>query len=130
MSTLLDQIGGEPAVDAAVDIFYKKMMADDTVNGFFTNTDMDSQSRKQKLFLTTVLNGTSKGALAYMRRSHKDLVHEKGLTDVHFDAVAKHLQDTLEELEVPADLVGQIMTSVGGMRDAVLDRDGAENKAA
>lgn len=127
MSTLLEQIGGEPAVDAAVDIFYKKVIADDTINGFFANTDMDSQTRKQKLFLTTVLNGTSKGALGYMRRSHKDLVHNSGLTDVHFDAVAGHLQGTLEELKVPANLVGQIMTNVGGMRDAVLDRDGAED---
>jgi hemoglobin len=94
-------------------------------NRFFANTDMDSQSRKQKLFLTTVLNGTSKGALSYMRRVHKGLVHDQGLTDVHFDAVAHHLQGTLEELEVPTDLIGQIMESVGGMRDAVLDRDEA-----
>lgn len=70
MTTLFDQIGGEAAVDAAVDIFYKKMMADDVVTPFFKNTDMDSQTRKQKLFLTTVLNGTSKGALSYMRRVH------------------------------------------------------------
>ena len=46
MSTLLEQIGGEDAVNAAVDIFYKKMMADDTVSPFFANTDMDSQSKK------------------------------------------------------------------------------------
>ena len=60
-----------------------------------------------------------------MRRVHKGLVHDQGLTDVHFDAVAHHLQGTLEELEVPTDLIGQIMESVGGMRDAVLDRDEA-----
>lgn len=127
MTTLLDQIGGDAAVDAAVDIFYKKIIADDVVQPFFANTDMDSQTRKQKLFLTTVLNGTSKGALSYMRRAHKDLVHNSGLTDVHFDAVAHHLQDTLEELKVPEDLVGQIMTTVGSMRDAVLDREGADD---
>lgn len=126
MTTLLDQIGGEVAVDAAVDIFYKKMMADDVVQPFFANTNMNNQAKKQKLFLTTVLSGTSKGALAYMRRAHKDLVHNQGLTDVHFDAVAHHLQDTLEELEVPANLIAQIMESVGGMRDAVLDRGEAQ----
>ena len=123
MSTLLEQIGGEEAVNAAVDIFYKKMMADDTVAPFFANTDMDGQSKKQKLFLTTVLNGTSKGAKAYMHRAHKHLVDEQGLTDVHFDAVAHHLQETLEELSVPADLLSQIMTTVADLRDAVLDRE-------
>lgn len=122
MSTLLDQIGGEDAVNAAVDIFYKKMMADDSVSHFFANTDMDSQSKKQKLFLTTVLNGTSKGAATYMQKSHKHLVDEHGLTDAHFDSVAGHLQDTLEVLSVPGDLIGQIMTNVGGLRDAVMDR--------
>ncbi len=122
MATLLEQIGGESAVNAAVDIFYKKIMADDVVSPFFANTDMESQNRKQKLFLTTVLNGTSKGTLSYMRRAHKDLVHSHGLSDVHFDAVAHHLQSTLEELRVPDDLLGQVMGAVGSMRDAVLDR--------
>ena len=119
MSTLLDQIGGDDAVNAAVDIFYKKVLADDTISSFFDKTDMDGQSRKQKLFLTTVLNGTSKGAQAYMQRVHKHLVDEQGLNDEHFNAVAGHLQTTLEELSVPADLVGQIMTAVGGLHDSV-----------
>ncbi len=78
MSTLLDQIGGDDAVNAAVDIFYKKVLADDTISSFFDKTDMDGQSRKQKLFLTTVLNGTSKEAQAYMQRVHKHLVDKQG----------------------------------------------------
>lgn len=34
MASLYERIGGEAAVDAAVDIFYRKVLSDDRVNGF------------------------------------------------------------------------------------------------
>ena len=39
--SLFNKIGGEGAVDAAVDLFYKKVLEDDRVKGFFTQTDMN-----------------------------------------------------------------------------------------
>lgn len=41
MTTLYERLGGAPAIDAAVDIFYRKMLSDNRVNYFFDNTDMD-----------------------------------------------------------------------------------------
>ncbi|MGB1061385.1 MAG: truncated hemoglobin, partial [Ketobacter sp.] len=40
MSTLYEKIGGEPAVDAAVDLFYKKVLADERIKHFFEGVDM------------------------------------------------------------------------------------------
>ena len=34
MPTLYERIGGEKAIDAAVDLFYKKVMADNRINRF------------------------------------------------------------------------------------------------
>jgi curli biogenesis system outer membrane secretion channel CsgG len=47
------RLGGQPAIDAAVDRFYKKVLADKSVNQHFEGTDMDRQHAKQKqgLFL-------------------------------------------------------------------------------
>ena len=39
--SLFERIGGEGAVDAAVDLFYTKILADDRVKSFFTQTDMN-----------------------------------------------------------------------------------------
>jgi len=57
--TLLDQIGGQDSVNAAVDAFYVRVLADDRVNGFF-DIDMTVQANKQKRFLGAVLGGTAK----------------------------------------------------------------------
>ena len=55
--SLFDQLGGEPAVEAAVDIFYRKVLSDDRISRFFEDVDMDRQRAKQKAFLTMDLAG-------------------------------------------------------------------------
>ena len=112
---------GAGAVDAAVDIFYRKVLSDDSISGFFDTTDMDDQRAKQKSFLTMAFGGPNEYTGKDMREAHAPLV-EKGLNDSHFDAVAGHLQATLEELKVPADLIAQVMAIAGSTRDDVLNR--------
>ena len=48
MSSLFERIGGSAAVNAAVDIFYDKVLADDRISHFFDNLDMVAQANKQK----------------------------------------------------------------------------------
>jgi hemoglobin len=55
--SLYEQLGGEAAVDAAVDVFYRKVLSDDRVSSFFDDIDMDQQIAKQKAFLTMVFGG-------------------------------------------------------------------------
>jgi hemoglobin len=119
--TIYQQIGGEAAVDAAVDLFYRKVLSDDHISHFFDDTDMDAQREKQKAFLTMVFGGPNDYTGKDMRTAHAKLV-EKGLDESHFDAVAGHLQATLNELGVPAEIAGQIMATAAGTRDDVLNR--------
>jgi len=119
--TLLDQIGGQDSVDAAVDAFYVRVLADDRINGFF-KINMDVQAAKQKRFLGKVLAGTAKDPDGYMRAAHKKLVEEDGLNDGHFDAVVEHLQAALGSLGVEGDVLNQIMTAIGGLRKPMLNQ--------
>lgn len=120
MSSLYEQIGGEAAVDAAVDLFYRKVLGDDSISGFFDTTDMDNQRAKQKSFLTMVFGGPNNYTGKDMRTAHAPLV-EKGLNESHFNAVAGHLQATLSELGVPDDLAGQVMAIAASTHDDVLN---------
>lgn len=119
--SIYEQIGGEEAMDAAVDIFYRKVLSDDSISHFFDNTDMDAQRNKQKAFLTMVFGGPNEYTGKDMREAHAPLV-AKGLNEDHFMAVAGHLKTTLEELNVPENLINAIMDTAGSTMDDVLNR--------
>lgn len=57
-----------------------------------------------------------------LRAAHAPLV-AKGLNEAHFGAVAKHLQDTLIELNIPEELFGEVMTIAASTKKDVLAGD-------
>ncbi|PCJ98505.1 MAG: hypothetical protein COA45_07195 [Zetaproteobacteria bacterium] len=119
--TLFERLGGKPAVEAAVDLFYEKIMADDRVNHFFRNTDMKRQRAKQKVFLTYAFGGSPNYSGASMRKTHERLVKEEGLNTDHFTAVAENLQATLEELGLSNEIIDEVMTIVASTHDDILN---------
>ncbi len=121
MTTLYEELGGAPAVDAAVELFYRKMLVDDRVAHFFDDTDMDRQIAKQKAFLTMVFGGPAHYTGRDMREGHKHLV-ARGLNDSHVDIVIGHLGDTLRELGVGEGPIGQVAAVANSVRDDVLNR--------
>jgi len=121
MTTLYERIGGAAAVDAAVDIFYRKVLSDDRVNGFFDDVDMDGQIAKQKGFLTMVFGGPNNYTGKDMREGHKHLV-ANGLNDSHVDTIVELLGETLKELGVADADIAEIAGIANGARDDVLNR--------
>jgi hemoglobin len=117
--TLFDRIGGSAAVNAAVDLFYQKVLADDSISHFFAATDMNKQAAQQKAFLSYAFGGGNNYSGKDMRAAHAPLV-AKGLNEAHFAAVAGHLQAVLEELNVPADIISEVMAIAGSTHDDVL----------
>jgi len=88
-ATLYEQLGGTAAVDAAVDIFYRRVLSDAYVTPFFEGIDMDKQAGKQKAFLTMVLGGPNNYTGLDMREGHKHLV-DQGLNASHFGTSSHH----------------------------------------
>lgn len=119
--SLFDRLGGRAAVEAAVELFYEKVLADDLLSPFFANTDMTRQRAQQKAFLTFAFGGPNNYTGQDLRTAHAPLV-EKGLGDAHFDAVAGHLQATLTKLGVDQANIDEVMTIAGSVRDDVLGR--------
>ncbi len=121
-STLYERLGGAAAIDAAVDIFYRRVLADAYVKPFFEGVDMEKQAAKQKAFLTMVFGGPHAYTGKDMREAHKHLVHEKGLDDTHFDHILAHLRSTLAELGVGEGTIQEVIDIAESTRDDVLDR--------
>ena len=119
--SIYERIGGEPAVNAAVDIFYRKVLSDHRINRFFDDVDMEKQAAKQKAFLTMAFGGPHNYTGEDMRKGHAHLV-KMGLDDSHFDAVVEDLGATLEELNVPQELINEVVAICETTRNDVLGR--------
>ncbi len=122
MTSLYDELGGAPAIEAAVDIFYRKVLMDDRISRFFEGVDMERQAAKQKGFLTMVTGGPNNYSGKDMRRGHAHLL-AMGLNDSHVDAVIEDLGETLRELGVSEEKIARVAALANSVRDDVLNRD-------
>jgi hemoglobin len=119
--SLYSEIGGDAAVNAAVDIFYRKVLKDDRIKRFFDDVDMEKQAAKQKAFLTMAFGGPNNYTGLDMRKGHEHLV-KRGLNDSHFDAVVEDLAATLKELNVSENLIAQVAALCETTRKDVLGK--------
>lgn len=117
-SSLYHKLGGWKAIDAAVDAFYVKVLADKRVNHFFEDISMPKQHRKQKEFLSAALGGPLPWTGKDMRKAHDGM----GLTEEHFNAIAENLIATLKDLKVSQELIDQVIAVVATTKDDVLGR--------
>ena len=115
--SVYEKIGGEAAVNAAVDIFYRKVLGDDRISQFFDSVDMAAQHAKQKAFLTMAFGGPNSYSGKDLREAHKSM----NLTEEHFNAVAENLVATLNELTVPQEHIDEIVAIAVSVKDDVLN---------
>ena len=115
--SVYENLGGAAAVDAAVDIFYRKVLMDDRISHFFDTVDMEAQHSKQKAFLTMAFGGPNNYSGKDMRAAHKHL----NLTEEHFNAVAENLVGTLQELDVPQSDIDAVVAIALSVKDDVLN---------
>lgn len=119
---LYDRIGGDKAMEVAVDLFYRKVLQDELVGKFFEDVDMEGQRLKQKSFLSMAFGGPYQYSGLDIRASHQHLVERLGLTDIHFDRVVAIFQESLMELRVPEKEIDKMMEILGTFRGDVLGR--------
>lgn len=115
--TLFDRIGGMTAVNAAVDIFYSKVIQDDRINHFFRHIDINKQSGKLKAFLAYAFGAPMPYNGKNMRAAHQHM----HLTETHFNAVAGHLVETLIELKVSQNLIDEVVAIALKTKNDVLN---------
>ena len=118
-NSLYQKLGGKAAIDAAVEAFYVKVLADNRVKHFFDDINMAKQRRKQKEFLSAAFGGPIPWTGKDMRKAHANL---PGLSEIHFNAIAENLKSTLVDLKIKPELIDQVMAIAGSVKDDVLNR--------
>lgn len=110
--SIYDSIGGAPAVHAAVDDFYRRVLADPELAPFFTGTDLGRLKSHQRAFIAAAVGGSEIYQGRDMAAAHAGLA----ITHSDFDAVVGHLVDTLTGLGVPDRTVAQIGGALAPLR--------------
>jgi hemoglobin len=119
--SLYERIGGAVAIKATVVKLYDKILSDDLLAPFFENVQMETLRRSQIGFITMAFGGNHQYTGGQLRQAHQPLV-AKGLTDMHFNAVAGHLAASMKELGVSDDLIAEAMAIVSTTRSDVLNK--------
>lgn len=118
MSTLFDKLGGQQGLEQVVDEFYKRIMADNTLNQFFAHTNIDKQRQKQVAFFAKIFDGPDQYNGRSMDTTHTGM----NLQQQHFDAIAKHLSEALTVRGVSSDDANTALARVSGLKDAILNK--------
>ena len=109
-------IGGRPAVTAAVEGLYGRLLADPSLSRFFPG----GVAAKHRAYVVTILGEALGGPERYrgpdLARAHRGL----GITDADFDRTAVLLAETLDSLGVPGHLADYIVGVVAGLRPALV----------
>jgi truncated hemoglobin YjbI len=119
--TLYDTIGGSRRINAAVELFYARVYADESLRTFFEGVDLKGLHARQSMFVSMLVGGQKVYTGKNLTLAHAGS-RLKGLSDAHFDCMLDHFRAALTEIQVAPDRVAEIMTLLEGTRDAVLDR--------
>ena len=118
---LYDDVGGAPAIRAALDAFYPRVLADATLSAFFLGVDIERLKKTQEDFLAMALSGPS----AYTGRDLHDAharTRRRGMNDQVFDRFVIVFKGVLVDLEIPAGTIGEWLAVLEDARGQILNR--------
>jgi hemoglobin len=115
--SLFEQLGGAASIEAVVEDFYGRVLADETLRPVFAGIDLDNLRRHQTRFMSYALGGPNQYTGRSMRLAHAGL----GITAAQFGAVAGHLEASLTSFDVPRHLIDQVIAHVAALRGEVVE---------
>ncbi len=105
MSTLYDRIGGHETLEAVVPEFYARVLADDSLAGFFAGVHMGRQTSKQIEFLAAAMGGPLPYSGPSIRQAHRG----RGISMNDFNRVALHLITAFQDAGVSSAEISDIV---------------------
>ena len=117
---LFSLIGGSQTVEAAIDAFFRRVLADESINHFFAGADIAHLRAHQTMFVSALLGGPEPYTGRDIGTAHAHL--QPRLNDTHFDAFLQHFRASLKDVGVKDEKVERVMRLLEGQRSTVLNR--------
>lgn len=122
---MYDRVGGAPAIREAVDRFYRRLLDDPELAGYFEG-DLTGLKRHQAALLTQVLGGPVQYEGRDLTEAHASLAVSKA----HFQRVVFYLVGTLWELGAPMDVIMATGETVASLESHIVTAEGARKDGA
>ena len=119
--TLFDTIGGRLKINAAVEAFYRRVLADESLRPFFEGIGVDHLRARQSMFVSMLLGGKTVYAGKDIQAAHEQ-PRRMGMNESHFEKFLNHFRAALEEIGVQDDRLERIIAFLDQSRGAVLNR--------
>jgi hemoglobin len=120
--TLYERLGGQPAVEAVVDEFLKRVATDKRINGRFVNTDLPRLRGLLVEFVCFATGGPCKYTGRDMRSAHAGMQ----LVDEEFGALVEDLVAALDKFSVPKAEKDELLGALGPLGKDIVDPPPAE----
>jgi hemoglobin len=118
---LYDDVGGAPAIRAALDAFYSRVLADSTLSPFFLGVDIGRLKETQERFFAMALGGPAGYTGRGLHEAHAR-TRQRGANGAVFDHFLTVFQGVLADLGIPDGKIGELLVVLEGARDQILTR--------
>lgn len=116
--SVYQEIGGRDAVEAVVEDFYDRVLADEQLVPYFEGMEMAELRTHQVQFISAVAGGPVEYSGDDMREAHAHL----DIDEDDFDTVGRYLESALRTNGVEEENVDAILSEVVALKDPILDR--------
>ena len=116
---LFSLIGGSQTVEAVIDAFFRRVLADKSINHFFAGVDVAHLRAHQTMFVSALLGGPEPYTGRDIGAAHAHL--QPQLNDTHFDAFLKHFRASQKEVGVKDEKAERVMKLLEDKRSTVLN---------
>jgi hemoglobin len=106
--TLYDRLGGQEGIQAVVDDFYDRLLADDDLGPLFEDADMESLRRTQTDFLCEAAGGPETYDGPPVREAHLHVP----FTPDHIERAVELLYASLDAFDVPDDDADAVVQAI------------------
>ena len=120
--SLYDRLGGLDAITAVTESWVARVGGDDRANGKFVRTDID---RLKKEVIDQLCEATG-GPCSYTGRTMQETHDGMAVTAGEFDVVMRHLDATLDELDIPKPDQDELVALIMPMRDDIVEVESPE----
>lgn len=123
--SLFERLGGQTPIRMVVDRFYDRVLADESLAGYFTDVDMPRQRGHLAAFIAAATGGPKPYSGRDLHEAHASL----GIADADFDKVVFHLIEALHALGVPQALVAEIAAALAPLKPLIVSDTGLAESA-